>query len=276
MENHSSYAERVEYVVKKVAEHEEWANENKGQPVDFSNVIFSGVPLEGANLSSTSLKNCHTFSTKLSEIDFKDSDLSGSVMHDSICIETDFTRANVSDVFLNDSLFILAVLKDANFSKSMLDDSTWKVVAGERVNFNESCLRVSEFRSCDFRGGNFKEANLYASVFINVDFEGADMSVGFKQHASFIQCNLRNTNFSGSDLSYSSFYGSDLEGADFTGATLTGVVGNGREIKTVQTGEGMVTSIGTISFKAEHPNKQPIVTWEDIAIAEGEEYDFDF
>ena len=49
-------------------------------------------------------------------------------------------------------------------------------------------------------------------------------------------------------------------------------MGNGREIKTVQTEEGMVTYMGTASFKAEHPNKQPIQTWEDNP----EENDFDF
>ena len=270
MEKHSSYTSRIDYMVKKVAEHEEWANSGEGEPIDFSNANFGGVPLEWSNLSRTSLKNCHIFSEDISGVDFTESDLSGSVMQDSICTETDFTRANVSDVFLNDSIYILAVLNEANFSNSMLDDSTWKVVTGKGVNFSETCLRVSEFRSCDFRDGNFKGANLYASVFINVDLEGSDMSGGFKQHSSFIQCNLRNTNFSGADLSYCNFFGSDLEGADFTGATLTGVIGNGREIKTVQTEEGMVTSIATGSFKADHPNKQQIEVYEV-----GGEYDYD-
>ena len=251
-----TYKERMVALNKKVEAHEEWADKDVGHPYTFDNTCFGNLLLTHSVLERTSLKECR----------WSDMDLSGSSFIES----ADFTGANASNAFFNESRFVLSILKGANFSDCQMAETFWHVADCRGANFKNSCFHESNFRKCDFRDTDFTDANLYSSVFINVDFEDALLGGGFKQHTTFINCNLRNTTFKDADLSYSSFYGCDLENVDLTGATLTGVIGNGREIRTVQNKKGMVTHTDNASFKADHPNKKDMSVHEDL----GDEYEY--
>jgi len=266
-----TYKERMVALNKKVEAHEEWADKDVGHPYTFDNTSFGNLLLTHSVLERTSLKECSWSAMDLSGSSFVESDLSGSAMWDVDLTEADFTGANASNVYFNESRFVLSILKGGNFSDCQMSETFWHVADCKGANFKNSCFHESNFRKCDFRDADFTDANLYSSVFINVDFEDALLGGGFKQHTTFINCNLRNATFRDADLSYSIFYGCDLENVDLTGATLTGVIGNGREIRTVQNKKGMVTHTDTASFKADHPNKKDMSVHEDL----GGNYDDD-
>ena len=265
-----TYKERMVALNEKIEAHEEWADKDVGHPYTFDNTCFGNLLLTHSVLERTSLKECRWSDMDLSGSSFIESDLSGSTMWDVDLTEADFTGANASNAFFNESRFVLSILKGANFSDCQMAETFWHVADCRGANFKNSCFHESNFRKCDFRDTDFTDANLYSSVFINVDFEDALLGGGFKQHTTFINCNLRNTTFKDADLSYSSFYGCDLENVDLTGATLTGVIGNGREIRTVQNKKGMVTHTDNASFKADHPNKTDMSVHEDLG--DGYEY----
>lgn len=77
-------------------------------------------------------------------------------------------------------------------------------------NFSDALLMSAKFKSAIFKNCDFTQANL---TYINAD------------GASFLGCNLRHADFSRSSLS----------GVNFEGSNLNGVIGNGKELISINT-----------------------------------------
>ena len=112
--------------------------------------------------------------------DFSGSNLSGSILENSILIGTKFCRCNLENInltgtYIHDADFSGASLKNADFftakgSKSMIDTIASRIYSLWGVNFEGADLEGADFRYTDLRGANFKSTNL-----IGVNFKGANL-----------------------------------------------------------------------------------------------------
>lgn len=83
----------------------------------------------------------------------------------------------------------------------------------------------------DLRGMKIKRGVSFKNTFL----KGADLRGMNLEEASFRWADLRNADFRNADLRNADFRWADLKGAELWGANLFGVIGDGREIKTIRT-----------------------------------------
>ena len=81
--------------------------------------------------------------------------------------------------------------------------------------------------------------------------------------ADLREANLREANLCGANLSCADLRGADLSGADLSGADLRRCVGNGREIKTIQTDAWPV--VYTATDMAIGCQRHAIAAWWDFS-----------
>lgn len=109
-------------------------------------------------------------------------------------------------------------------------------VGGVRANLSGEYLiganlREANLREADLIGANLKWANLIGANLKLADLIGANL-----KWADLKWANLRGANLKGADLIGANLKEANLSGANLSGANLRYSIGNGREIRTIQTG----------------------------------------
>ena len=130
---------------------------------------------------------------------------------------------------------ILKSLRDADLSYSDLRDAdlTGANLTGADLSYSD--LRDANLTGADLRGAYLRGANLEG-----VNLEGANLTGADLRGAYLRGANLKGANLEGADLR-----GAYLRGANLKGADLTGVIGNCKEIKSIQTNKYKVNFTAT-------------------------------
>lgn len=108
-----------------------------------------------------------------------------------------------------------------------------------RAKLTDADLRGANLRSANLRGSNLKDAklidaNLRGSNLINADLENANLRVANLIDADLENANLIRANLIRADLTGANLIGANLTDAELSGANLKHVIGNGKEIKSMQ------------------------------------------
>ena len=99
-----------------------------------------------------------------------------------------------------------------------------------------SDLRYSDLSYSDLSNSNLRYSNLRGSDLSNSDLRDSDL-----RGSNLSNSDLRDSDLSYSNLRYSNLRGSNLRGSDLRGSDLRNIIGNGREIKSLQIGTYMVS-----------------------------------
>ena len=105
------------------------------------------------------------------------------------------------------------------------------MVIKEVKSLSGSNLSGSNLSGSSLSGSNLSGSNLSNSDLSNSDLSGSNLSGS----------DLRSSNLSNSDLSGSNLRSSNLSNSDLSGSNLRYVIGNGREIKSLQIGTYLVS-----------------------------------
>ncbi len=128
------------------------------------------------------------------------------------------------------------------------DHKKWLIghSSGKRANLRGANLRDADLRDADLIGVNLSYADLRDADLIGINLRGANLSYADLRDADLIginlsYANLSGANLSGANLSYANLSGANLSYANLIGANIRYVIGNGMEIKTIQTDTWAIT-----------------------------------
>jgi uncharacterized protein YjbI with pentapeptide repeats len=126
---------------------------------------FTGADLSGADLSGTTRDDMEELGHVRRGPRFRDANLKGADMRDSVCYMSDFSGSNCRDVALQG-----AVLEGANLSSNDLSGLNLTGVDLSRAN-----LQGSDLSGVNFTGAKLVHANLQQTTLSNADVRGAHL-----------------------------------------------------------------------------------------------------
>jgi len=97
-------------------------------------------------------------------------------------------------------------------------------------------LYGAKLRDANLYGAKLRDANLYGADLRGANLYGANLYRADLRGANLYGANLYGADLRGANLCRANLYGAGLHGACLYGAKLHYVIGNGQEIKTIQTG----------------------------------------
>lgn len=120
-------------------------------------------------------------------------------------------------------------------------------------------LRYSDFGGASLMGVDLRGANLWQSSFHGADLTGANLAGSDLWRSSLLDADLTGADLTGTCLDGADLRGAVLRGANLHNTKFDSCVGNGREIKTIQTDMWMVTyTVDAMQIGCE---KHPISKW---------------
>ncbi|MEE4263217.1 MAG: toll/interleukin-1 receptor domain-containing protein [Desulfobacteraceae bacterium] len=188
-----------------VDEWNKWRDENPEIEPDLSDVDFSSLKLNNANLSDTDFRRA-----KLKNTDFRSANL----------VRADLRAANIRK-----SSFNLAKLREANFSEAYLRESDLSEADLKRAYFIradlvrvdlwETDLTRADFRwayliGTDLRQANLTRADLRWAHLSESNLSDANLNKASLVKASIIKTNLRHSNFKDVLMAWTHFGDVDL------------------------------------------------------------------
>jgi len=114
----------------------------------------------------------------------------------------------------------------------------------EDANLEDANLRDANLEDANLRGANLEDANLVDANLVDANLRGANLRGANLRGANLVDANLVDANLRGAYLIDANLRGANLRGANLEDAYLRGAyleanirycVGNGKEIKTIQT-----------------------------------------
>jgi len=216
----------------KLNQHKKWlSGEEEGYNIVLTSCLIQNYDFKDRDLSKGSFVDCEFINCNFSKANLEQAEFT-----DSKLTECNF-RNNFSNFisFSNSDLvgcaFISSTLSNLNFESSTFKD----------CDFNDAKLGGGRFQACnlqghDFSGCDLRDANFYGSNLTDVNFTGAQL-----KQASFIAANCTNANFTDTIVYKTNFMKSNLTGANLTNINVDATVGNGSEIKSLQSGGRYVT-----------------------------------
>ena len=216
----------------KLDQHQKWlSGEEEGYNIVLSSCLIQNYDFKDRDLSKgvfvdCEFINCNFSKANLEQIEFRDSKLT----------ECNF-RNNASNliVFDNSNLvkcdFISSALSNLSFDSSTFKD----------CDFNDANLGASRFQACDLQGHDFSGCDLRDANFNGANLADANFTGAQLKQASFIAANCTNVNFTDAIVYKTNFMKSNLTNANLTNINVDATVGNGAEIKSLQTGGRYIT-----------------------------------
>ena len=169
---------------------------------ELSNSVFSGLSLDGVDLSNANLKDSEFIKTNLMKANLEFANLEN----------TDFTEANMiganmANVNMKNSNLSMAQLIEANLSEADLSNST----------INSAFLIGANLRRSTLIG-----SNLSSIVLSRADASRARFDNCISRNANMVSINAVEANFTDSDFSNSDLSTSRLQGINITNTILAG------------------------------------------------------
>ena len=216
----------------KLDQHQKWLNgEEEGYNIVLSSCLIQNYDFKDRDLSKgvfvdCEFINCNFSEANLEQIEFRDSKLTGCNF-----------RNNASNLIVFDN----SDLVKCNFISSTLSNLSFDSSTFKDCDFNDANLGASRFQACDLQGHDFsgcdlRNANLNGANLTDTNFTGAQLKL-----ASFVDANCSNANFTDAIVYKTNFMKSDLTNANLTNINVDATVGNGAEIKSLQTGGRYIT-----------------------------------
>jgi len=149
--------------------------------LDLTAAIFEDVTLDRADVSFTRLH-----AAKLTNVRARGAGFASAMIAGTTLSRCDLSAAGMSIANLGD-----ATIEDCDFSGADLERTTWY---------------RSKVTRCTFAGAVMTDIGIDKAVFTDCDFRGADLGIvkqgllGTSMDATFVRCDLRDTNWYGRDL----------------------------------------------------------------------------
>lgn len=105
----------------------------------------------------------------------------------------------------------------------------------DKLNLHQLYLKNQGGERLNLEGADLKGANLICADLRRVNLIGADLRGANLMCADLISADLISANLEGADLRYADLRFADLKGANLSGANFNNCIGNGKEIKSIQT-----------------------------------------
>lgn len=198
-------------VASMVTSHQKWLDGiDGGKRADFT----------GANLSEISFKELDLSEAVFNEADLRGADFSGATLREAKFNDANLSGANLEGADLREAFFNRAILKRANLEEAFLRHALLK-----KANLEEANLE-----GADLLWAKLPEANLSGANLIGVKLYDADLSGAFLRNANLVGANLEEANLRDADLKGAVLDGvnlkrAKLDGANLEGADLSGVKG---------------------------------------------------
>lgn len=129
------------------------------------------------------------------------------------------------------------------------------------ADMRDANLNLASFTKCDMHNVYMRNANLENAHFGKCDltnanmphvnatfatFKGSDLSNADFRHAVFYGANLQGVNLVGANFTDANLTTAELSGAKLKGAKFYDTIGNGHEVRTLQTATYMVVVVGDV------------------------------
>jgi len=124
--------------------------------------------LEAANLNSLDGNKGLLYEARVSKVDFRKSDLSGSTLKSA-----DISLARLSGIDLSGSTLRGADLKGSDLTSARLGGIDLRDATLEGTGFVQSDLRIALFNNANLKDANFTGANLKGAFFTGANLKGA-------------------------------------------------------------------------------------------------------
>jgi len=105
---------------------------------------------------------------------------------------------------------------------------------GSRANLRGANLRGANLQGADLRGANLRSANLQGVNLRNANLWDANLRGANLQGVNLRDANLRDANLRGANLRSANLQGVNLRDANLWGANLWSLIGNKKNIKSLQ------------------------------------------
>ncbi len=169
---------------------------NTDNPVDLSNMNFSGIKIAGLSFKGFDLSDSAFVGASIVGADFSGAKLSGS----------DFSKANI---------------KDTSFASAEVDLSYFVETKIVNSNFSSAKINCSQLRDSVISGSKFKDAIMTSVLFSgskvkDTSFVGADLTKADMNSMTLTKDNFARAKLYGANLMKSTIENSNFANADFT------------------------------------------------------------
>lgn len=177
---------------------------------NFDDYDLSKVSMRGSRISYSSFKHADLISADLSDASLTHNDFSHAKL-----IATQFKNSDLSNSLLFNANLLTAgvtgaTLDNIDFSGLDISGLALKNISLEGSNLSHQKLARIDFSSSNLTNANFTATDLTGAVFTGAKLAGA----------VFKQAQLNNANFKGADVTGVDFRGLDLIRTNFTAATM--------------------------------------------------------
>jgi len=193
---------------------------------DLSDADFSDANLEGSlvhksDVSGTLWKGALLNKAKLMMLKFGPADFSKTKGELTSFVGSELEGADFSDAILINAQFISARLEKANFSRTVLTGSNFSGVRAAGILMDDATMsKVSAINAADFTGGMFRRIRGIESVWDTSILDNADFHQAILNKARFSESLLRDTHFDRCDLREGVFDDAALQRAILTNTNL--------------------------------------------------------
>jgi uncharacterized protein YjbI with pentapeptide repeats len=173
----------------------------KGRVRIISKLFLDGAHMEDALLAGASISSCTAKHINLH-------------------------RAVMNHINISDSDISFADMRRSNMQRARVSSTKMQCVA-----MNYADLQSIRFQHVKMRGVNLHRANLLGGVFLYVDMAGACC-----RYANMQGVKLQDVDLEGADLTGADLRAAHMNRVNINKAWLSGVIGNGKEIKSIHLG----------------------------------------
>jgi len=172
---------------------------------NFVNADMTGVYAKGAIFDNALMKGVTTKDGNLSNSSFKNTDLSGASLTETIIGKCDFNSTDFSGADLTDSDATDSEWEEVNLSKAILTRTSLQnckieKVNGKNISAPESDFSLSSISNTEFSDSKFEGADFANTLLENVDFKGCKLG-----NALFNVSEHKNVDFTGAEIENASF-----------------------------------------------------------------------
>lgn len=187
------------------------------QSYQDGNRDFSGLQLDGIDLSRCNLEGIDLSKATLVGANLNSANLRGANLSEANCSKAVLSRANLSEADISRANMSDADLVGADLRKSLARAAAFTHALLLRARFNDADCLGAIMAGVNATAAQFESANLEC-----VDFTGAAMMNCILTGASCSWANMTDARLNWAQMSWCKLEAADLEQANLTGANLRG------------------------------------------------------
>ncbi|PZU94729.1 MAG: hypothetical protein DCE90_14420 [Pseudanabaena sp.] len=195
---------------------------------NFRDINLSGSVIERIDLRQVNFQNANLSGVTIVRVDLRGADFSNAKLIDANLTASNLEEANLVRANLLRANLSQAKLGAANLANVELMRANLSEADLNSVNLNGANLLLADLSKANLSKANLSQSNLGAANLSDTNLEGADLTSANLGSAMLNLTNLSNANLSDSDLTATSLVlvelaGTNLEGANFRSATIENI-----------------------------------------------------